>query len=149
MEPRISIITLCVEDMHRSYNFYKNGLGFTTPQSIDAPIYFFETFGTRLAIYPLKEMAKEFPDNRSLKRGDFAGFTLAHNTQTKADVDTVINTAISAGAKLVKRPQDVFWGGYSGYFEDPDGYLWEVAYADSWIFNDDGSLNLDNTAQCH
>ncbi|NND64635.1 MAG: VOC family protein, partial [Gammaproteobacteria bacterium] len=69
--------------------------------------------------------------------------TLAHNTRSKEEVDLVIQKAVDHGAKLVKAAHDTFWGGYSGYFSDLDGYLWEIAYADSWQFNDDGSLKLD------
>ena len=73
----------------------------------------------------------------------FSGVTLAHNTRSKQEVDDVLALAVSAGAKLEKPAQDVFWGGYSGYFSDPDGYLWEVAYADFWQFNQDGSLVIE------
>ena len=143
IEPRMSIITLCVEDMHRSYEFYKNGLGLPTPQDIESPIYFFDLAGTKLAIYPLNKMSEEFPEGYNTKRSGFSGFTIAHNTHTKQGVDLVLQQAIDAGAKLIKPAQDVFWGGYSGYFEDPDGYLWEVAYADSWKFKEDSSLVIE------
>jgi uncharacterized glyoxalase superfamily protein PhnB len=76
-------------------------------------------------------------------RSGFSGVTLAHNTRSKAEVDTVLELAKKAGGKIEKAAQDVFWGGYSGYFSDPDGHLWEVASAESWEFNEDGSLVIE------
>ena len=73
----------------------------------------------------------------------FSGVTLAHNTRSKEEVDALLQQAEAAGATILKPAQDVFWGGYSGYFSDPDGHLWEIAYADCWQFNDDGSLVID------
>jgi hypothetical protein len=143
MEPRISIITLCTDDMPRAYTFYKDGLGFPTNAKIDDPIYFFNTGGCRLAIYPRENMAKEFKDGRSIERSNFSGFTLAHNTKSKDEVDRILKLAQQSGGKIVKHAEDVFWGGYSGYFEDPDGFLWEVAYADSFKFDEHDNLILE------
>jgi hypothetical protein len=144
MQPRISIITLCTDDMHRAYKFYKDGLGFPTPQKIDEPIYFFNTGGSRLAIYPKEKMAEEFKDGRSTEKGAFPGFTLAHNTKSKDEVDEILTTAQKAGGKIIKPAEDVFWGGYSGYFEDPDGFLWEVAFAgDCFKFDEHDNLIIE------
>ena len=87
---------------------------------------FFKMDGSWLALYPKDKLAED----ASVAPGGngFTGITLAHNVDTKEKVDSVIEVAVKAGAKLVKKPQEVFWGGYSGYFADPDGYLWEVAY---------------------
>lgn len=140
MEPRISIITLGVKNLDVSYKFYHEGLGFPTTRKVDEGIIFFQTSGACLTLYPLEKLAEdvspEFPRERSV----FPGITLAHVTKKKEDVDTILRQAEQAGGKIEKPAQDVFWGGYSGYFSDPDGYLWEIAYADSWEFKDDDSL---------
>lgn len=148
MEPRLSIITLGVSDMARSYKFYKEGLGFPTDAKIEDDIYFFKTSGTVFALYPYAKLiedvypnakAGEHPSSPSPEK---LGITLAHNTREKDQVDAILKQAEQAGGTIKKQAQDVFWGGYSGYFTDPDGYFWEIAYADSWTFNDDGSLIL-------
>lgn len=140
MEERISIITLGVKDLDRSFRFYNKGLGFSTTSKVDDGIIFFRTSGTRLALYPLEKLAEDVSPNLSGDGSSFPGITLAHNTHTKEEVDQVLKKAEEAGGRIVKPAQDVFWGGYSGYFTDPDGYYWEVAWAASWEFNEDGSL---------
>ncbi|NVD08788.1 VOC family protein [Vibrio sp. JPW-9-11-11] len=142
MQPRISIITLGVSDLERSYQFYTQ-LGFPTSRKPDEGIVFFNTGGVCLALYPLEALAKDVSPQHAAKREGFSGITLAHNTRSKEEVDEVLKLAVSAGATLEKPAQEVFWGGYSGYFSDPDGYLWEVAYGDCWQFNDDGSLVIE------
>ena len=143
MEPRISIITLGVSDLERSYEFYHEGLGLPTSRDPESGIIFFQTHGVCLALYPLDKLAEDVSPNQSSERGLFAGITLAHNTKSKDDVDSILSQAEKAGGKIEKPAQDVSWGGYSGYFSDPDGYLWEVAYADFWKFNPDGSLIIE------
>ena len=140
MEARISIITLGVKDLARSYRFYHDGLGFPTQGKLGDGILFFQTAGTRLALYPLEKLAEDVSPQLSSERSEFPGITLSHNTRTKAEVDAVLQQAEEAGGTIVKPAQAVFWGGYSGYFTDPDGYFWEVAWAESWEFNPDGSL---------
>lgn len=142
MEPRVSIITLGVKELERSYQFYTK-LGFPSSKNPEEGIVFFKTGGVCLALYPLEALAKDVSPDMAVAKQGFSGVTLAHNTRTKAQVDEVLALAVSAGAQLEKPAQEVFWGGYSGYFSDPDGYLWEVAYADFWQFNDDGSLVID------
>ncbi|MBM7035160.1 VOC family protein [Vibrio ulleungensis] len=144
MEGRISIITLGVKDLDRSIKFYKEGLGLDTSAEYGAEIAFFKTAGTCLALYPLDKLAEEFPD-RAVSIGNAQGspVTLAHNTRSKDEVELVLAQAEAAGGTIIKPAQLVFWGGFSGYFQDPDGHLWEVAYADSWQFNDDGSLVIE------
>jgi len=142
MESRVSIITLGVKDLQKSYEFYTNGLGFLTNKKPEEGIVFYQTVGTCFALYPLDELAKDINDKfSSQQRAGFSGITLAHNTRTKKEVDEVIEQAIKAGATLEKKAQDTFWGGYSGYFSDPDGYLWEVAWG-AFDFNDDGTLKI-------
>ena len=140
MEERLSIITLGVKDLERSYRFYHNGLGFSTNSKVEDGIIFFQTSGTRLALYPLDKLAEDVSPNLSGVRSGFPGITLAHNTRTKEEVLQVLQMAAEAGGVIAKPAQEVFWGGYSGYFTDPDGYYWEVAWAESWEFNEDGSL---------
>lgn len=143
MEPRISIITLGVEDLPRSYEFYHHGLGFPTSRTPEDGIIFFQTRGTCLALYPLDKLAEDVAPDFPTKRCRNPGITLAHNTQTKAEVDEVLKSAEKAGGKIEKPAQMVFWGGYSGYFSDPDGYLWEVAWSEAWQFQEDGSLVIE------
>jgi uncharacterized protein len=143
MEPRISIVTLGVDDLERACRFYQQGLGFPTTREPGSGIVFFQTGGVCLALYPLEKLAEDVSPGQSSERGSFSGITLAHNTRSKAEVDQVLQRALEAGGRIEKPAQDVFWGGYSGYFSDPDGYLWEVAYADSWKFNADGSLLIE------
>ena len=143
MEPRISIITLGVSDLERSYKFYHEGLGLPTSRTPESGIIFFQTGGVCLALYPLDKLAEDVSPSESSERGRFSGITLAHNTKSKDEVDAILSLAEKAGGKIEKPAQDVFWGGYSGYFSDPDGYLWEVAFADFWKFNKDGSLVID------
>ena len=127
MEPRISIITLGVSDLPRSIQFYRDGLGLPLRDDEDTDsIAFFQTSGTWLALYPRDALADDvgIPTEGS----GFSGVTLAHNVRTRSEVDELLRTAVEAGATLVKPAEDVFWGGYSGYFTDPDGHLWEVAW---------------------
>jgi catechol 2,3-dioxygenase-like lactoylglutathione lyase family enzyme len=140
MDPRIHIITLGVADLERAYRFYHNGLGFPTTSTLDDGIIFFQTGGVCLVLYPADELAKDVSQDFPAERARFPGITLAHNTRIKEDVDRILGMAVEAGGTLEKPTADTFWGGYSGYFSDLDGYLWEVAYADSWQFNPDGSL---------
>jgi catechol 2,3-dioxygenase-like lactoylglutathione lyase family enzyme len=143
MEPRISIVTLGVRDLQRSYDFYHHGLGFPTTRSPESGIIFFQTGGACLALYPHDKLAEDVGPEFPKDRGRFPGITLAHNTKTKDEVDEVLALAERAGGRIEKRAQMASWGGYSGYFSDPDGYLWEVAWADDWRFHDDGSLVID------
>ncbi|MHB1296759.1 MAG: VOC family protein [Anaerolineae bacterium] len=127
MEPRISIITLGVADLERSVRFYHDGLGLPLPDGVDG-IAFFPLQGTWLALHPRDALAEDAQMPANDKPAGFPDFTLAHNLRGKAEVDAVMQQALQAGATLVKEPQGVFWGGYSGYFADPDGYLWELAW---------------------
>ncbi|MFQ6026487.1 MAG: VOC family protein [Dehalococcoidia bacterium] len=126
MEPRISIITLGVSDLARSVQFYREGLGLPEREEGGDEIAFFETRGTWLALFPREALAEDAgvpPGN-----GGSPNFTLAHNVRTREEVDSLLAQAVSVGATLVKPAQDAFWGGYTGYFADPDGFLWEVAW---------------------
>ncbi len=125
MNPRISMITLGVSDLEKSIKFYKEGLGF--PRMASPPeIAFFTLNGSWLGLYNRESLAEDA--TVSPEGSGFNGFTLSHNVASESNVDQIIGQAVSVGATLVKQPQKVFWGGYSGYFKDPDGYLWEVAH---------------------
>ena len=141
MEPRISIITLGVSDLERSLCFYRDVLGLPTTWTADKGVIFFQTSGVRLALYPLHELAKDAMIDPLAQRGGWTGIALAHNVRVKEDVDAVLARAQAAGGRIQKPAQDAFWGGYSGYFTDPDGYLWEVAWG-AFPFNEDGSLDI-------
>ena len=143
MEPRIHIITLGVADLARAYQFYHHGLGFPTTRNPEDGIIFFQTSGVALALYPANSLAEDISPDFPSERARFPGITMAHNCRSKAEVDAFLQQAVDAGGTLEKPAHDTFWGGYSGYFSDPDGYLWEVAYADSWQFHEDGSLVID------
>lgn len=125
MKPKLSIIALGVADMARSLAFYRDGLGFPVAGAGDDYV-LFRTEGTRLFLYPREKLAEDagVPHEGS----GFSGVTIAHNEPSEAAVDAVFAEALAAGARPVKTPVRVFWGGYSGYFADPDGHLWEVAF---------------------
>lgn len=142
MEPRISLITLGVADLHRALEFYRDGLHLPTTWTSERGVVFFQTTGTCLSLYPFEKLAEDIGESWSDERKSrFPGITLAHNVREKDQVDLVLMQAESAGGKIEKPAHDTFWGGYSGYFSDLDGYLWEVAYG-AFEFNDDGSLNI-------
>jgi len=125
MKAKISLITLGVVDLKRALAFYRDGLGFPTEGDTEN-IVFLKLAGTWLAFFPRDRLAE---DAQVASAGSgFPGFTLGHNVSSKHDVDETLRLAEKAGAKIVKPAQDVFWGGYSGYFSDPDGFLWEVAW---------------------
>jgi catechol 2,3-dioxygenase-like lactoylglutathione lyase family enzyme len=127
MKPKISIVTLGVRDFARSLAFYREGLGFAPNGYTDGEEHvMFVLEGSWLSLYPRDKLAEDatIPDDGH----GFAGVTLAHNVASPEAVDAVFAQAVAAGARPVKTPQKVFWGGYSGYFADPDGYLWEVAH---------------------
>ena len=127
MEPRISIITLGVTDLARAIAFYQDGLGLERSENGD-DIGFFKLRGIWLALYDRAELAKDanFTDLSPTISG-FPGFTLAYNVETKTEVDALLQRASEVGGQIVKAGEKAFWGGYSGYFTDPDGYVWEVA----------------------
>jgi catechol 2,3-dioxygenase-like lactoylglutathione lyase family enzyme len=125
VKPRISMITLGVRDLATAVAFYERGLGF--PRMASSPdVAFFTLNGTWLGLFGRQALAEDA--TVPAEGAGFEGFALAHNVGTEREVDAVVSQAVQAGATLVKRPQKTFWGGYSGYFKDPDGHLWEVAH---------------------
>lgn len=143
MEPRLSIVTLGVRDLERAVAFYKDGLGWPLSGASNEEIAFFKAGGTVLALYPHEALAADvnMEQNTDLQDG-YSGFTLAHNVAEKEHVSRVLREAEVAGATIVKEAQDVFWGGHSGYFADPDGHLWEVAWSPDIPLAEDGSLRM-------
>lgn len=119
------MLTLGVRDLEKSTRFYEQGLGFPRMES-PPQVAFFTLNGSWLGLYGREVLAEDA--GVSPQGSGFAGITIAHNVASEAAVDELMEQAVSAGAKLVKPAQKVFWGGYSGYFADPDGYLWEVAH---------------------
>ncbi|MCE9546769.1 MAG: VOC family protein [Planctomycetia bacterium] len=141
MEPRISLVTLGVSDLQRSLRFYRDGLGFPTTWDGSRGVVFFQTGGCALSLYPHDDLAKDISAEFTGPRAKFSGITLAHNVRDKTDVDRILAQAAAAGGKIEKPGQDAFWGGYSGYFSDPDGHLWEVAWG-AFPIREDGSLEI-------
>jgi len=125
MKPRISMITLGVRDLAASIAFYEQGLGFPRMES-PPEVAFFTLNGSWLGLYGREALAEDA--NVNAEGEGFASFALAHNVRSEAEADAVMAQAVKAGAVCVKPPQKVFWGGYSGYFKDPDGHLWEIAH---------------------
>ena len=125
MEPRISFITLGVADLERSIRFYRDVL--KLPQIPTPPsVAFFEMGRTWLSLFPRTDLAADA--GVSAEGSGFAGFTLAHNVRSEAEVDALLAEVAAGGARIVKPGQRAEWGGYCGYFADPDGFLWEVAH---------------------
>ncbi len=143
MDPRLNIITLGVKNLSKSRKFYEQGLGFPVAKASDEKIVFLKLNGICLALYPIDKLAEDITITPKSYPTNFHGFTLAHNTKSKDEVDQILDIVQKAGGKILKKAQDTFWGGYSGYFSDPDGYAWEVAYADFWKFDKNGNLILD------
>ena len=136
MKPRITLITIGVDDLERSLRFYRDGLGFKTEGIVGAQfehgaVVFFELqAGLRLALWPRASIAHD--SGLSVGRPSPTEFTIAHNVSSKAEVDAVMEQAGRAGAVIVKPAHDAFWGGYTGYFQDPDQHLWEIAWNPEW-----------------
>jgi predicted lactoylglutathione lyase len=139
MFPRsITLITLGVADLDRSRDFYA-ALGWSAARAEEGVV-FIQLAGQVLALFPLPELAKD----QQRARGDLGtgAMTLARNFATREEVDAAFALALKAGARPLKRPEPVFWGGYSGYFTDPDGHVWELAHNPFWPLSPDGTLTL-------
>ena len=126
MEQRVTMVTLGVADMAAARTFYCDGLGWRESAASNESVSFIEAGGVVLGLYGWSPLAEDA--GVSDKGTGFRGVALAHHVASEADVDRVLAEAVAAGATLVKAAEKVFWGGYSGYFADPDGHLWEVAH---------------------
>ncbi|AST92377.1 VOC family protein [Sutcliffiella cohnii] len=144
---RVNIITLGTKNIVESHEFFKK-IGFDT--SVRGPeespfIIFFRNEGSRIALYPLDELAEDVnKDNPPEIKGGFPGITLAYNAKSIDEVDNMMKLAESAGATIVKQPTKTDWGGYGGYFTDLDGYYWEVAYGEDWEFDESNMLVIED-----
>lgn len=140
MDPYVSIVTLGVADLERALRFYRDGLHWPLSSAGGGDVAFFRTGGVVLALYPRTLLAA---DARVADVGSgFGGITLAHNVPSAEAVDRVLAEAVAAGATLLKPAERAEWGGYSGYFADPDGYPWEVAWNPYFPLGADGRVQL-------
>ncbi|HEY0721108.1 MAG TPA: VOC family protein [Gammaproteobacteria bacterium] len=136
MKPRITVITLGVDDLERSLRFYRDGLGLSTQGIIGqefeygAVVFIDLQNGLKLALWPRSSIARD--SGLTLGAPSATELTLGHNVASKEEVDAVMQQAAQAGAVIVKAAHDTFWGGYAGYFSDPDGHLWEVVWNPQW-----------------
>ena len=141
MNQHLHLVTLGVRDYQASKKFYTEILGWKASSASSDDTTFFQTGGVILSIYQREKLAEDaLVDPEGM---GFGGFTLAHNTQSEAEVDEIISDLRSKGVKILKEPQKVFWGGYNSYFADPDGNCWEVAYNPFFPFDENGNLKLE------
>lgn len=140
MEQRISIITLGVADLARSRRFYVDGLGWRESSASNKHIAFIDAGGVILALFGRAALAEDM--HVAADGGGFAGFSLAHNVRSREEVDRVMAEAQALGATVLKPAQEVFWGGYSAYFADPDGHPWEVCHNPFFPFDEHGRVQL-------
>lgn len=140
VSPNFSIVTLGVANIERSISFYRD-LGWEQRGDPSAGITWFRTAGTWIGLFGYTELAADVgvPANPPTT---YRGITLALNFNTEADVDSALTEAVQAGARLVKPARRANWGGYSGYFADPDGHLWEAAYAPGFPVTDQGTIDI-------
>jgi uncharacterized protein len=139
MEQRISVITVAVADLERSRRFYEDGLGWS-PRSVHEDIAFYQLNGIVLGLFA----RASFNADAHLPSGteSVGGIALAYNVRSREEVDRVMAAAEAAGAKITKPAEEVFWGGYSGYFTDPDGHLWELAWNPGWPIDEQGNVTM-------
>ena len=138
MEQRVSLVTLGVGDLGRARAFYE-GLGWRTNAAPDDDVVFFQAGGSILALWGRDQLAE---DSGVEDSGGWGGVTPAHNVRSPEEVDSVIEEARAAGARIAREPATTFWGGYSGVFVDPDGHPWEVAHNPHWKIEPDGAITL-------
>ena len=139
MQPRLTLVTLATADLARAVAFYE-ALGWARSLKELDSVAFFQVGGMALSLYPRGALAADA--GVPAEGNGFRGFSLAYNTASREETDAVLAQAVEAGATLVKPAQDVFWGGYSGYFADPDGTLWEVAWNPGFALLPDGTMSL-------
>ena len=139
MEQRLSLVTLGVADLARARRFYEDGLGWRRNND-NADVAFYQMPGMIFALWPRPSLAE---DAAVVDTGaTFSGMALAYNARSREEVDSVLAEAAAAGGTVAKPAHETFWGGYSGYFADPDGHLWEVAHNPFWVIGEDGAIRL-------
>ena len=140
MEPRITLLTLGVRNLERSVAFYRDGLGFPLSSASTGEVAFFRTGGVVLALYPRNLLAED----AAITDTDtgFGGITVAHNVREREEVGRALEEAANAGAVITRPAHDTAWGGRAGYFRDPDGHLWEVAWNPGLPLGPDGSMTF-------
>ena len=139
MEQRLSLVTLGVDDLERARRFYEEGLGWR--RGNDHPeVVFFQLSGMILALWSNRELAADA--RLPLPGSGFGGMALAYNARSRDEVDSVMAEALAAGATVLKPAVDTAWGGYAGYFADPDGHAWEIAWNPAWTIGEDGGVTL-------
>ncbi|HSK86337.1 MAG TPA: VOC family protein [Rubrobacter sp.] len=142
MEPRVSLITLGVSDLKKAVAFYRDGLGWAKSDIGGDEVAFLKTGGVVIALFPRPSFAADAGiDVDDVEHGGFSRISLAHNVAEEGQVDSVLKEAARAGATIVKKAQEIFFGRH-GFFADPDGYLWEVAWNPSFPMGADGSIEL-------
>ena len=134
MRQKLNLVTLGVRDFQRSLKFYQDGLGWKRSSGGGDDTAFFQMGGIVLSLYPREKLAEDAMVSAS--GSGFSGITLAYNAKSETEVNEVLSAVEKIGGKIVKPAQKVFWGGYSGYFADPDGHLWEVAWNPFWGFDE-------------
>jgi uncharacterized protein len=139
MEPRISIVTLGVDDLDRAVGFYEQ-MGLKAGMKVPGDVAFFQMGGTLLALWPREKLAADAGIEDS--RPGFSGAALAYNTRSDAEVSKVLAAAEKAGGRIVKPAQRAFWGGWYGYFADTEGHLWEVAHNPDFPIDAEGRISL-------
>ena len=141
MEQRLSLVTLGVADLARSRRFYEAGLGWRASGAGNAEVAFYQLGALALALWGREALAADadLPDPGP---GGFGGIALAHNVRSRDAVDALLARAEAAGARVLKPGTDAAWGGYTGYFADPDGHLWEVSWNPFFTLEEDGALRL-------
>jgi catechol 2,3-dioxygenase-like lactoylglutathione lyase family enzyme len=139
VQPRLSFVTLGVADIARARAFYDK-LGFRASSASNPDVVFYDVGGEVLALFGRAALAADAKVPESAP--GFSGVALAHNVRSEAEVDAVLAEAVAAGAKLIKPGEKAFWGGYTGYFADPDGHLWEVAFNPFFPLDDTGRVQL-------
>jgi hypothetical protein len=140
MKPRVTMLTLGVDDLERSYRFYREGLGFESEGIVGqefehgAVAFFDLQAGLKLAVFPRADLALDAGVARS--EPSATELSIGHNVSSADEVDAVMAQATAAGARIIKPAQKTFWGGYAGYFQDPDGHMWEIAWNPAFLPQD-------------